>query len=182
MLYVRYISVEKTNKIFNSKMLTWVGGKAEILEEGICLVSSKPLLVGDSVFHPAFSKRTFAWFWIRGWWRGRPLLLGVPGSELSTSYFPKLPMFPSEPTGTVTVPTPKASVAKETIWLEWWFQLGGVLGQACWLAGAGTARVHLWGQLGHLFWACVVTNTVHILSKWRKSIMRTVPFETETGL
>lgn len=162
-------------------MLTW-GGKAEILEEGICLVSSKRLLVDDSVFRPAFSKRTFAWFWIRGWGRGRPLLLGVPGSELSTSYFPKLPMFPIEPTGTVTVPTPKASVAKETIWLEWWFQLGGVLGQACWLAGARTARVHLWGQLGHLFWACVVTNTVHSLSKWRKSIKGTVPFETETGL
>lgn len=67
--------------MFNSEVLNWLSGKAKFLEDGICLVSSEPPLIGDSGFHPAFPKGYLQDSgWSRGW---RTLLLGAPGSELA---------------------------------------------------------------------------------------------------
>ena len=68
-------------KMFNSEMLNWLSGQAEFLEDGICLVSSEPLLIGDLGFHPAFPKGHLQ---DSGWGGGRRmLLLGAPGSKLT---------------------------------------------------------------------------------------------------
>ena len=93
---------------------------------------------GDSVLGSFLSRRTFTSHDFRGWYLRHQTLNGGCGS---TGCFVQVSMFPVVPMGTVTAPEPKAAVASETLWVEWWLQLGGIWSQACWLPCLHTQSV-----------------------------------------
>ena len=141
----------------------------------------QPLLVADPVLHPLLPNGRSRDSGCRG---GTGLWTGDAGELAASWNCPCSPLYP---------------------WKQWqlqdlrrllpmrpsgWnndfslVQLGGVSSQAWWISTASTLEACiLQGNVAICFFLdFIVTNTFHILLKWRKSIMIAMPFEIEIGL